>query len=299
MKPYAFQQHSALLSMGLNKLDLAEWILPDDRLAQESALKQSLWQAQGQKVFSELPKSRPAQREVAELLRTHLAEQFPHWYEAKGNGLHCRPMAQSFDWADSDTPLLPASWCVQEDLCILQEDQGYYRLTAASLCAPSYWRLLDKIGQPLDAIHQPVPGFAEKLSAKVNRFFQFIKVDRPVWRANWSVVADDRLYQPGDEAAITIQDPDNIESRCFLRTERQTLRRLPNTRAVLFTIRVKLELLSGLRADTEVLTDLANALAQLSEDERRYKALHHLEPALSTWLGARIKSQQAARGVEQ
>lgn len=299
MAHYAFQQHSALLSMGLNKLDLAEWIEPDERLAHQSALKQALWQKEGERVFKALPESRSAQAEVADLLRVHLAEHFPHWYEQSPNGLHCLPMTQSFDWADSATPLLPASWCVQEDLCILQEEGGDYRLTAASLCAPSYWRLLDKIGKPLDAIHKPVPGFAEQLSGKVNRFFQFIKVDRPVWRANWSVVSDDRLYQPGGEEATPIEDPERIETSCFLRTERQTLRRLPNTGAVLFTIKVTLEPLSDLSSKPGVLASLADALGQLSEDEKRYKSLHHLEPALTTWLSTQTATQQAARGVEQ
>lgn len=303
MSQYAFQQHSALLSMGLNKLDLADWIQPDEALAHQSALKQALWRKEGNRVFNELPPSRPAQAEVAELLSGHLAEHFPHWYKKHPSGLHCKPMAQTFSWSESEASLLPASWCVQEDLCILQEMEGAYRLTAASLCAPSYWRLLEKIGKPLDAIHQPVPGFAETLGAKVNRFFQFIKVDRPVWRANWSVVSDDRLYQPGNEESKQIKDADTIGNQCFLRTERQTLRRLPQTKAVLFTIKVAIKPLAELRSQPEVLSSLEQALTQLSDDERRYKSLHNIEPALSRWLkqtnAASTADQQDAKGVEQ
>ncbi|MCH8531059.1 MAG: DUF3445 domain-containing protein [Saccharospirillum sp.] len=303
MSQYAFQQHSALLSMGLNKLDLTDWIQPDEALAHQSALKQALWRKEGKRVFNELPPSRPAQAEVAELLSGHLAEHFPHWYEPHPAGLHCKPLAQTFAWSESEAPLLPASWCVQEDLCILQEMEGAYRLTAASLCAPSYWRLLEKIGKPLDAIHQPVPGFAETLGAKVNRFFQFIKVDRPVWRANWSVVSDDSLYQPGNEESKQIKDADTIGNQCFLRTERQTLRRLPQTKAVLFTIKVAIKPLTELRSQPEVLTSLEQALTQLSDDERRYKSLHNIEPALSQWLkqtnAASTADQQDAKGVEQ
>ncbi|MHA7879795.1 MAG: heme-dependent oxidative N-demethylase family protein [Saccharospirillum sp.] len=303
MASYAFEQHAALLSMGLNKLNLRDWVLPDQNLAKESALKQQLWREQGERVFSSLPESAAAQREVATLLQTHLTERFPQWYEPITEGLHCSVTNQTHQWRDAVDPLLPASWCVQEDLCLLQEVEGDYRLTAASLCAPSYWRLLDKIGQPLDAIHRPVPGFAETLGAKVNRFFQFIKVERPVWRANWSVVTSDRLYQPGDEESIIIDDPAGIEQQCWLRTERQTLRRLPGTGAVLFTIKVSLKPLAELRKTPAVLSSLARAVAQLSEAERRYKSLHHLEPALSQWLLCTVEEatddQHAANGVEQ
>jgi len=214
----AFQEHKNLLSMGLHRLDLDDWLLPDEHLAEQVRLKQALWRDKGKRVFSALPSSADAQREVARLMADHLPRRYPALYQAMPDGLYCAATGQSQSWHAARHPLLPLSWCVQEDLCILEPDDGDYRLTAASLCAPSYWNLLDKVGHTLDAVHGPVPGYQEQLSHKVNRFFERIKVDRPVWRGNWSVVTSDRLYQPGGEESKPITDPDAIPERCHIRS---------------------------------------------------------------------------------
>jgi len=286
MTYYAFRHHKQLLTMGLGRLDLDDWLIPDGELAKETASKKLLWQEQGGEVFNALPMSFDAQREVAALMAAWLPARYPELYQARPDGLYCVPMGTAHDWSDSAQPLLPVSWCVQEDLCILQEVEGHYLLTAASLCAPSYWRLLDKIGQPMDVIHEPVPGYVEHLGSKVNRFLHALTVQRPVWRGNWSVVSSDRLYQPGGKEQRAIDDPDSVGRDCFLRMERQTLQRLPETGAVLFTIRVTVTPLQALWEMPGVLADLRKALAGLSTEEREYKSLHRLEPALSTWLAA-------------
>lgn len=281
---YAFQEHKNLLAMGLHSLKPDEWLLPDEKLAGQTALKQSLWSELGERVYSQLPESRAAQLEVARALGEYLPEHYPDLYAPCPDGLVCRFNDTTYQWDDPDIALLKASWCVQEDLCLLQPQDDHYRLTAASLCAPSYWRLLEKIGRPLDRIHAPVPGYGEKLSRKINRFFQHIKVDRPVWRGNWSVVTSDRLYQPGDEESEPVTSPADIPRRCFIRTERQTLRRLPQTGAVVFSIRVHIKPFTDFLDNPAWLNDLYNALAALSADERDYKSLHPVEPALSLWL---------------
>ncbi|ALO45288.1 heme-dependent oxidative N-demethylase family protein [Pseudohongiella spirulinae] len=284
MSYYAFRDHKQLLSMGLARLDLADWLQPDKKLAEQSTLKKALWQHQGEQVFKALPESAAAQREVADLLAHHLPAHFPELYTPADQGLWCAPMQTTHHWDRHDNPLLQASWCVQEDLCLLQAFADGYRLTAASLCAPSYWRLLDKIGKPLDLIHAPVPGYSDQLSARINRFFSHIKVEHPVWRGNWSVVSSDQLYQPGIEPSPPIKEVEQIGERCFLRCERQTLRRLPESSAVLFTIKVTLEPLSDFCQSPEILRDLKAAIDGLSKEERLYKSLHLLEPALSQWL---------------
>lgn len=62
-----------------------------------------------------------------------------------------------------------------------------------------------------------------------------VQVGRPVWRFNrmWYVDAD--LYQPrleSDKRPV----PEQAEAADFFRTERQTLLRLPDSRAVVFII---------------------------------------------------------------
>lgn len=288
MSYYAFRDHKQLLSMGLARLDPADWLLPDNRLAEQSTLKQALWREHGKEVFDALPESEEAQREVADMIACHLPAHFPELYQPQGSGLCCKPMNEVHQWDPDNNPLLQVSWCVQEDLCILQPFDDGYRLTAASLCAPSYWRLQDKLGRALDAIHAPVPCYDEQLSNRLNRFFQHIKVEHPVWRGNWSVVSSSRLYQPGNEPPLKISDARQIGEQCFLRCERQTLRRLPASGAVLFTIKVTLEPLRDLCGTPDILQDLKSAIDGLSKEEQTYKSLNRLQPALSEWLDQQL-----------
>lgn len=284
----AFQEHKNLLTMGLHRLDLDNWLIPDDQLAYQVALKQALWKEKGDAVFSALPESADAQLEVARAIGRHLPRRYPELYAHRPEGLYCKGTNRTHYWQDPLQALLTASWCIQEDLCILQPIGEAYVLTAASLCAPSYWRLLDKIGRPLDEVHNPVPGYEAGLSRKVNRFFERIRLERPVWRGNWSVVQGDRLYQPGDTVPEPIIDPAEIPKRCFIRTERQTLRRMPQTGAVLFTIRVVIESMQQYADRPRVLSDLLAALKELNDAERQYKSLQYLEPSLSRWLQQRL-----------
>ena len=57
---------------------------------------------------------------------------------------------------------------MQEDLCLMQRGAAGYRLVAV-VCFPAHWRLADKLGRPLEAIHEPVPGFGERLAPTVDR----------------------------------------------------------------------------------------------------------------------------------
>ena len=110
-------------------------------------------------------------------------------------------------------------------------DTGY-TLEAASLCFPSRWRLIDKIGKRMVDIHSPVPDYENKLARPVDRFFDKLDINKPVWRVNWSLTDDPDLYQPIRKTSTDYSR--NINSKnagdlIFLRCERQTLRRLPHT----------------------------------------------------------------------
>ena len=144
-----------------------------------------------------------------------------------------RPDGVTVETADGP-PLLVAGRCVREDLCLMErgsQERGprEYVLTAAVLCFPSRWRLAEKIGRPLTAIHAPVPTYDDDLARRVNRIFEGLRAGRPLWRANVTVHDSDALHQP--EAAPPEGD------RLWVRVERQTFVRLPRTGAVVFGIR--------------------------------------------------------------
>jgi hypothetical protein len=155
------------------------------------------------------------------------------------------------------------------------------------LCFPNRWRLSDKLGRPMMAIHGPVPSYAERLGKPVDRFIGLLAPDRPVWRLNWSLTDDPTLFQPvGHGRRETDPDitPENSGARIFLRVERQTLRRLPHTGAVLFTIRTHQRPLEALADRPHELARLAEAVRGLPEDTARYKSITPFREALLAYL---------------
>ncbi|MEJ1979208.1 MAG: DUF3445 domain-containing protein [Acetobacteraceae bacterium] len=131
-------------------------------------------------------------------------------------------------------PLELAGRLVQEDLCVIDTAGASPVLSAAILCAPSRWRLGEKIGRPLAAVHGAVPLYAERLSAAVDRFMGALRPGKLAERLNWSVVDDGTLFQLGGKHRIAHDPsvtPENAADRLFLRVERQTLMRLPESGA--------------------------------------------------------------------
>ncbi len=96
--------------------------------------------------------------------------------------------------------MIAASLQVPDDLCLMQRFNDAYRLTAACVCSPSYWRLAEKIGRTLDGIHDPVPTLNDKLSVKMAQFFTRLPPAAIFERRNWLMHTNPALYQPVSEA---------------------------------------------------------------------------------------------------
>ena len=127
---------------------------------------------------------------------------------------------------------------VAEDLCLMVEHDGRYRLDAAVVCFPSYWRLAEKMGRTAAAIHTPVPHYADDLADRVDTFLRRLRPERPVWRRNWDLHDNPDLFAPIVPPPVVL-DVDDVATGVWLRSEHQTLRRLPRSQAILFTIRTQ------------------------------------------------------------
>ena len=128
---------------------------------------------------------------------------------------------------------------VAEDFCVLLPDpkSGEYKLVGAILCFPSRWLLSEKLGRPLTIIHDPVPDYDDTLARRVNRVFEVIDERRPMVRCNWLVHSDPELFLPLGQNEKQDKPPARAEGPVYLRTERQTLIRLPDSKAVVFGIK--------------------------------------------------------------
>jgi hypothetical protein len=274
------------LAMGLTPLDAAEWLVPDASLPQILAAKRHLLATRSESVFRVLPEAGDAAGELLRLLATHLSRHFPSLYRLGDDGNISNAASQE-TWDTAAPPLHPldiAGRLVGEDLCLLEASDAGYRLIGATLCFPNRWRLDEKIGQPLDVIHEPVPGFAPALQRPVAHFFAALKPDRILARVNWGIADDPTLFQPigrDADAAITAE---SAGSALYLRLERQTLCRLPESQAVLFTIRTEITPLDQVIATAADAADLAGAIRDMSPAMLRYKHLTAVAPALLAWL---------------
>jgi hypothetical protein len=156
------------------------------------------------------------------------------------------------------------------------------------LCFPVHWRLRDKLGRPLDVIHAPVPGFAERLAGPVERFFAAIQPPRPVWRVNWSLVGTDALYLPPEAGGRARAVSATLAGeQLWLRVERQTLRRLPESGAVVFGIRTYVERLSAATATPAVAQALALRIREMPPATAAYKGIAPIREPLLAYLEQR------------
>ncbi|SPF29478.1 heme-dependent oxidative N-demethylase family protein [Pontivivens insulae] len=155
---------------------------------------------------------------------------------------------------------------VQEDLLLLVKTGAEWRLVAGMLCFPSHWTLSQKMGRGLDAIHGPVPFYAETLGARVARLFDTLRPKRPLRRANWLLYPDAELHYPKREGQVKYPA---WTGEIYLRVEHQSLIALPATGAVLFAIRTEISPVATL--PTQALEGLVNALDALPEVEFDYK----------------------------
>ena len=278
------------MAMGLVACPEAAWIEIDERYPAELAERRGLLASRRADVFAALPGSEPARAEVLALLAAHLPARFPAWFRREGGRLRNGLTGEEWDLdAPGCDPLELAARLVQEDLCIIRPAEGGPVLEAGVVCAPTRWRITEKIGRPLMAVHAAVPFYGERLGAPVDRFMAQIKPGRIAMRVNWSVVDSPALFQlegkhraerdPGFTAA-------NAGERLHLRTERQTFRRLPESGAVLFTIRVHSYPLTRVAALPGVAARLAGAVRALPEEMGRYKSLPVYREALLAWLDA-------------
>jgi len=171
---------------------------------------------------------------------------------------------QSFD--EKLTPIDVAGRMVQEDLCVL--DGTSMRLVAGSVCFPHGWHLADKLGLAMRDVHTPVPHYGD-LADRADRSVEALD-SRVRARTNWFVVGDGAMrIEPGH----VVEPPYSLH----LRFERQTLRRLPKTGAVVFTIRSYLTPLIDIDDRPDLQHGLLRALETMSTEERDYHGSH--EPA--------------------
>jgi dimethylamine monooxygenase subunit A len=263
-----------LFTIGLAAMVPGEWIEVDQALPEYLYEKDRLEALYPGKVFVEEPGTRESQQEILDALTAYLPSTFPDIYHSAGSTIQIVSAGRSVELSQpAAPPLLTAAKLVQEDLVIMRKGDAGWRLAAASLSFPSSWSLREKFGKPMHEIHAPVPGFSAgtRNAGLIERMFDNLQPANPVKRFNWSIYSDGELYHPASSGE---RDPN--PDRAFIRVERQTLRKMPLSRDILFTIRIHLDPLAALRAHPDrarLAASLAAQLSELAPEQLAYKGL--------------------------
>ncbi len=272
-------------TIGLKPLELASWLKVDSQLDSYLDEKERRYASIPETVFVEEADTHDAQREVLDLVTAHLLRRHPELYRDADGAIEIGG-GRRVETANTQQPLKAASLLVQEDLILMRRHQSGWRLVAGSLCFPSSWSLAEKFGKPLEHIHEPVPGFGAgtRTAGIINRIFDNMNVEQPVERYNWTLQPGADLYQPlsGRQRVERAEmrpskfPGDEQLAKAFIRVERQTLRKLPVSRDILFTIRICLDPLAALREHPDrrrMAVSFADQLSALDIPQLDYKGL--------------------------
>lgn len=215
---------------GIQPLDPGDWLVRDDAFAGQMALRDQLIEETPSLVHSLLPEAYPAATECLDHVLDSLSRD--DGYKITQTTI-IRPDTVAVP-LDRSNPLITIGRAIQSDVCLLQPGPDGHILTGAVLCFPAGWTLSEKISKPLGRIHTPVASYDLMVEKRVQRLFDALRPGQILWRANAHLYDDPTLFSPRTE-----QDARpyvSLNAARFVRSERQTLRRLPESGAVVFGI---------------------------------------------------------------
>ncbi|HUG61574.1 MAG TPA: heme-dependent oxidative N-demethylase subunit alpha family protein, partial [Methylomirabilota bacterium] len=107
-------------TIGLARLDPAEWLEPDERLEYYLARKDALFEDARDTVFAAEEGTEAAGREVLEAIATHLLERYGDTYRRTATGMAIGSGDRHVALGGGDPSLLTAARLVQEDLVLMR-----------------------------------------------------------------------------------------------------------------------------------------------------------------------------------
>ena len=251
--------------LGTFPVEISNWLLRDDEFDLTVQLKKKLLATRRSEVVGLQPGGDEVAQEAAQLVSTWAG------VELASSGIDA---------------LVEASSLVADDLAVLQPVKSHdgseqLLLNAAVVCCPSRWLLAEKMGHNMLAIHEPVAKYADHVGAAVDTYFQRLTVEKPVWRSNWIIQDHPALFQPQIPSEPLVKTTDEL----WIRMERQTLRRLPNTGGILFTIRgYQQPLPEYLSRSKKIAQDTRTLVERLPDDVAQYKSVLKYRPAILNWI---------------
>ncbi|KAI4109582.1 MAG: hypothetical protein LQ339_001695 [Xanthoria mediterranea] len=311
--PYRPFRHGPYhITMGLRTMQWDEWIELDNHYLRFHEDKKRRIEERGEKCCKTAPEAYDGAVELLEELCSYLPQRYPSLFQSTPTGIHNLLTQETFDITTrplAEDPMQMAARLIQDDLAIMfEKPDGQYYLLAGAILLAGFWRLSDKFGMPLSEIHTSgdVPGFKSKLEKGMMNFFRRIQPGQPVLRNNYFIQVDDNLawsHSIGSEDPVegaegvmqaegwgSAEKNKAIEHHYF-RSERQSLRRLPRSGGVVFTIRTYFEPMTKVVEEVGVPGRLASAVRSWGDDVARYKGRERYGEVLLEYLDGKHREQ--------
>lgn len=298
------------VTMGLRTAQPQDWIELDNHFPKYHASKKERISERGEKCVHTDPIAYPAALELLDEFMHYLPARYPTLYRRTPEGLENLWSGEKFNLIERplrEDPMAIAARLVQDDLALMIEgEDGRYYLKAGAILLAGFWRLSDKLGMPLEEIHTSgnVPQYNEKLHKGMANFFRRLKVDQLYCRNNYFIQVDDDLAwswsigdENSDEVSWSTAEKDRAIEHHWFRSERQSLRRLPKSKAVLFTVRTYFHPVTELAQEDFVPGRLASAVRSWGDDVSEYKGKEKYGKVLLEYLDSEHQ-KQLDRGLD-
>lgn len=227
------------------------WFWPDDELAQSVKIRQAAFMNNPDGVLNTNNENHAVREAAGQLLwlqSRYLAEHFPEKYTLE--------KTRKFGWVvinrstddqfslrpkhNEAHPLAISGMLSQEDICIVrQKKNGRHILAAGFLASPTNWSLASFMNADMDAVHRHVKGYHKpavigrdfRLKDTVDKTLENLREypNNIITRNNQFIEYSPLLsLEPGvDKQFDKERVMEDLGNRVFLRTERETLTRLP------------------------------------------------------------------------
>ncbi|KAK6463224.1 hypothetical protein DFJ63DRAFT_109553 [Scheffersomyces coipomensis] len=304
--PYRAFKHKYNITMGIRSMDWNSWIELDNEWPKYHQDKLDRLAEKGDELHGCSPKAIDASFELLQELKQFLPNRYPTLFKETEVGLDNLQTKESFDFRKGHTKedqMVIISKLLQDDIAIMIEhEDGNYSLEGGAIILAGFWRLKDKFQLKLNEIHTSgdVPQYQEKLQNGMTKFFQRLTCDKPVVRNNYFIQTDDNLgwsQSIGDENSDVVgwytAEVAKDVNKLYFRSERQSLRRLPISGAVIFTIRTYFVPIVELCHEPYIPRRLLNGINTWSDDVEEYKGYHKYKDVLLPYLEAMAQEQEA------
>lgn len=290
-------------TMSIFRLDINHWLDMDKYYVHYIEQKAKVFHEYGKDNLDWLPESEEACYELMETVVEHMLIRYPKLFtqlepkvirnEITGEILDMKlPLKQH--------PLIYVSKLAKEDFYVVLQNpkDGLHYLVAAAVPFPGGgFSVSEILGQHLDVIHNLVPYYQQKLQKSMEKWFNKLPVNEPVERATWNITWDHNLrlmevYKIPkylETGEISLPDPKEF----VVRIDRQSLRRLPKSKAIIFTNHPLLYLLDEMKDEPLVPSLIKKMLFEGPEDILKYKNFpifrNHIENYLQGLIDRQIE----------